>query len=103
MKRASLLSVRLAVAASLTLAASFAALVMWRSSRALRSAAEDVRAEQEFRFVVRPLDSTLNIGFEPVSSPAVFVQATLFQDHLYIAGPAGLQEYDVAGTLLQQY
>jgi ligand-binding sensor domain-containing protein len=103
MKRASILSVRLAVAASLTFAAAFAAVVMWRSSRVLRSAAEDVSAEHEFRFVVRPLPSTLNNGFEPVSSPAVFVQAARFQDHLYVAGPAGLREYDLAGTLLHQY
>jgi hypothetical protein len=100
MKRAYLLSVLLAVAASLTLAAAF---VMWRSSRALRSAAEDVRAEHEFRFVVRPLSTALNTGFEPVSAPAVFVQAARFQDHLYMASPAGLEEYDPAGTLLHQY
>jgi ligand-binding sensor domain-containing protein len=103
MKRAYHLSVRLAVAASLTVAASLAALVMWRSSCALRSAAEDVRAEHEFRFVVRPLPSTLNTGFEPVSAPALFVQAARFQDHLYVAGPAGLEEYDPAGTLLHQH
>jgi hypothetical protein len=103
MKRASLLSVRVAVAASLSLAAMFAAFVMWRSSRALSSAAEDVRAEHEFRFVVRPLPSSLNNPFEPVSAPAVFVQAARFQDHLYMAGPAGLEEYDPAGTLLHQY
>lgn len=103
MKRPSILFVRLAVAASLTFAIAFAAVVMLRSSRVLRSAAEDVRAEHEFRFVVRPLPSTLNNGFEPVSSPAVFVQAARFQDHLYVAGPAGLQEYDLAGTMLHQY
>jgi ligand-binding sensor domain-containing protein len=103
MKRASILSLRLAVAASLTFVAAFAAFVMWRSSRVFRSAAEDVRAEHEFRFVVRPLPSKLNTGFEPVSSPAGFVQAARFQDRLYVAGPAGLQEYDAAGTLLHQY
>jgi ligand-binding sensor domain-containing protein len=103
MKRVSILSVRFGVAASLTLAVAFAAVVMWRSARALRSASEDVRAEHEFRFVVRPLAPAVNTGFEAVSSPAVFLQATRFQDHLYIAGPAGLQEYDPAGTLLHQY
>jgi ligand-binding sensor domain-containing protein len=103
MKRPSLLSVRLAVAACVALAASSVALVVWRSSRALRSAAEDVRAEHEFRFVVRPLPSAINTGFEPVSSPAVFVQAARFQDHVDLAGSAGLQEYDLAGALLHQY
>jgi len=103
MKRASIVSVRAAVAVSMVLAAGFAALVMWRSSRAIRSAAEDVRAEHEFRFVVRPLPAEINTGFESFSSPAVFLQAARFQDHLYVAGPAGLLEYEPGGTLLHQY
>jgi ligand-binding sensor domain-containing protein len=103
MKRVSVLSVRFMVAASLILAVAFATLVLWRSSRALRSATQEVGAEHQFRFVVRPLTSAANTGFEAVRSPAVFLQATRFQDHLYIAGPAGLQEYDSAGTLLNQY
>lgn len=103
MKRASTLSVRFVVAVSLALAVALATLVMWRSSRALRSAAEEVRAEHDFPFVVRPLAPALNPGFEAVSSPAVFLQADRFQDHLYIAGPSGLQEYDPTGALLHQY
>lgn len=103
MKRVSNLSVRFGVAASLTLAVAFATLLMWRSSRALHSATEEVRAENEFRFEVRPLAPAVNTGFEAVSSPAVFLQSARFQDHLYIAGPAGLQEYGPAGTLLHQY
>lgn len=101
MKRAS--SASAAVVVSLIFAVVAATFVMWRGSRALRSAAEDVRAEHEFGFVVRPLVSALNTGFEVVSSPAVFLQAARFQDHLYIAGPAGLSEYDVSGALLRQY
>ncbi|MGB6475440.1 MAG: hypothetical protein WBF04_15410 [Candidatus Sulfotelmatobacter sp.] len=103
MTRVSILSVRFVVTASLTLAVAFATLVIWRSSRALRSATEDVCAEHEFRFVVRALAPAANTGFETVSSPAAFLQAARFQDHLYFAGPAGLQEYDTAGTLLHQY
>ena len=103
MKRASIVSVRVAVAASLALALGFAIFVMWRTTRALRSATEDVRAEREFRFSVHPLAAALDTGFEVVSSPAVFLQAARFQDHLYIAGPSGLQEYDPSGTLLHQY
>jgi len=101
MKRASI--VQAAVAAVLAFAVALASFVMWRSSRAIRSAAEDVRAEHEFAFVVRPLVPLLNIGFEVVSSPAVFLQAARFRDHLYLAGPAGLSEYDLSGALLRQY
>ncbi len=103
MKRPRFVSARVAVVVGLTVAVALATLVMWRSSRALRSAAEDVRAEHEFLFAVRPLASLLNTGFESVSSPAVFLQAARFQDHLYIAGPAGLHEYAEDGSLLHQY
>jgi len=103
MKRSSIVSLRAAVAAGIVFVLAAGALVVWRSSRAIRSAAEDVRAEHEFRFVTQPLAPTVNAGFEVVSSPAVFLQAARFQDHLYIAGPAGLQEYEPGGTLLHQY
>jgi ligand-binding sensor domain-containing protein len=103
MKRPRFVSARVAVMVGLTVAVALGALVVWRSSRALRSAAEDVRAEYEFRFTVRPLAPALNTGFEAVSSPAVFLQAARFQDHLYLAGPAGLREYSADGSLLHQY
>ncbi len=103
MKRPSLAFARVAVVIGVTIGVALGALVIWRGSRAMRSAAEDVRAEHEFRFTVQPLASTLNTGFEAVSSPAVFLQAARFQDHLYIAGPAGLGEYAPDGSLLHQY
>src|SRR5258708_15676374 len=103
MKRTSLVIVRVAVVITVTIGVAVGALVVWRSSRAMRSAAEDVRAQHEFRFTLQPLPSTLNTGFEAVSSPAVFLQAARFQDHLYIAGPAGLGEYAPDGSLLHQY
>jgi ligand-binding sensor domain-containing protein len=103
MKRPSVVSVRTAVVVSLSVAVALGVLVIWRSSSVLRSATEDVRAEREFRFAVRPLPIAPNTGFEAVSSPAVFLQAARFQDHLYVAGPAGLQEFSPEGSLLRQY
>jgi len=103
MKRTSMVSVRGVVAVALLLVLSVGALVIWRASRALHSAAADVRAAHEIRFAVRPLAPAANADFEAISSPAVFFQATRFQDRLYIAGPAGLLEYDPAGALLHQY
>jgi ligand-binding sensor domain-containing protein len=41
--------------------------------------------------------------FEAIGSPAVFFQAARFQDRLYVAGPAGLLEYEPGGALLHQY
>jgi ligand-binding sensor domain-containing protein len=103
MKLRSLVSVRVAVLTGLAVAVALGMMVIWRSLRAMRSAAEEVRAEHEFRFVVRPLSPQLNPGFEVVSAPAVFVQAAHFQDHLYLAGPAGLLEYAPDGSVLHQY
>jgi len=103
MKRASIVSVRAAVAVGLAGVVFVGALVVWRGSRAIRTAAEEVRAEHEFRFQVQPLAVPENPGFEVVSSPQGFLQAARFQDHLYIAGPAGLLEYSPAGSLLRQY
>jgi ligand-binding sensor domain-containing protein len=103
MKRSSIVSARAAVAASVVAILGLGALVVWRSSQAIRSASEDVRAEHEFRFVAQLLPQPVNAGFELVSSPAVFLQAARFEDHLYIASPAGLLEYTPEGTLLHQY
>jgi ligand-binding sensor domain-containing protein len=96
-------SVRRAVAAGFFLLLVLGAVVAWRASRALHSAAVEVRAEHEIRFVVRPLPSVVQADFEVISSPAVFFQAARFHDHLYVAGPAGLLEYEPGGTLLRQY
>src|SRR6202050_3943164 len=103
MKRSSSVSVRVVVAAGAIVSLASAALVVWRSSQAIHSASEDVRAEREFRFVARQLSQPVNAGFELISSPAVFLQAARFEDHLFIAGPAGLLEYTPEGALLHQY
>jgi ligand-binding sensor domain-containing protein len=103
MRRTSIVSARIAIAAGLILVIGMGAVEVWRASRALHSAAQDVRSEQEIRFAVRPLPSTGNPDFETISSSATFLQAARFQDHLYVAGPSGLLEYDPAGNLLHQY
>jgi ligand-binding sensor domain-containing protein len=101
--KAPVASVRTAVAAGVIVLAALGAVVVWRASRALHSAAEDVRSEHEIRFAVRPLLPLVRTDFEPISSPAVFAQAARFQDHLYVAGPSGLLEYEPSRALLRQY
>lgn len=103
MKRMSTLSVRAAIAATLAASMLFGAGVLWRASQAVRKAAQDVREEHEFRFTVQPFAPPANPGFETVSSPQGFLQAARFQDHIFIAGPAGLIEYDPSGSLIRQY
>lgn len=77
--------------------------VVWRSSAAVHSATRQVLAQNEIRFVTQPYVAPPNPGFELVSSPQLFLSAARFQDHLYLAGPAGLAEYDFHGSLLRQY
>jgi len=52
---------------------------------------------------LKPLAPVENPGFEKVRSPEVFEQLAYFQDHLYVAGPAGLSEYDQGGLLLREF
>jgi len=103
MTRWSPVSARKVLATGFVLAIALAGFVIWHASRVLRSAVEEVHGERQIRFVVRPLAPATNPDFEVVSSPAVFVQAAQFQNHLYIAGPAGLLESDSSGTLLREY
>jgi ligand-binding sensor domain-containing protein len=103
MKVASVVGVRAAIAAVLSAAVLAGVAVIWRASEVVRTAAEQVRAEHEFEFAVRPYSPAPNLGFELVSSPQVFLQAARFQDHLFLAGPAGLLEYEPGGKLLRQF
>ncbi len=77
--------------------------VGWRANRALHLSKEQVRAEHEIRVEIRPYLAPANVNFEPVSSPQVFSQFARLNDRLYIAGPAGLAEYDLGGTLLREF
>jgi ligand-binding sensor domain-containing protein len=103
MRRMPIVLGRAAIAVGFFLILGLGSAVVWRASRALHSAAEEVRSENEIRFTVRPLPTAVTTDFETVSSPAVFLQAAHFHDRLYVAGPAGLFEYDPSGVLLQQY
>src|SRR5215469_9894536 len=103
MKRRSAFFVRSAIVTLVVILVLVTASAVWRSSRAIHTAADEVRARHEFRFRVQALRPLSNPGFEFVTSPEVFVQAAQFQDHLFIAGPARLLEYSAKGTLIQRY
>jgi ligand-binding sensor domain-containing protein len=96
-------TVRLAAAGSVVVMALVVAAVGWRASRALWLSREEVQSERQIRFLVRPLELSKDVNFEAVNAPAVFLQAARFQDHLYIASPAGLFEYDSNGVPLRQF
>src|ERR1041385_1494224 len=96
---------RVAAAAAVLVAAvaSFAGWSIWRASRELNEAGERVASDSVFRFSARPITPVIPAGFESISSPAVFSDAAFFHDHLFIAGPAAVDEYDSAGALLARY
>jgi hypothetical protein len=73
MERASVVWMRAAIAAVVSAAILIGVAVIWRSSLALRTAAEQVRSENEFAFAVHPYVPAPNVGFEAVSSPQIFL------------------------------
>jgi len=93
----------LPVVISFLLLTSLLATVYFRANRALRSSRESVEAERNLRFVERSYVAPPDSGFEWVSAPSVFTQATEFQGHLFVYGPAGLTEYDDRGQMLREF
>jgi hypothetical protein len=80
-----------------------AGLVYWKASKALTTARDSIRSEQELRFTRRQLPPPIATGFTPISGPAAFSSAVVFRGSLYVCGAAGLFEYDQHGTLRNQY
>jgi ligand-binding sensor domain-containing protein len=84
-------------------AAIFGGSALWRAGAALGEMRGRVNAEGTMRVRVRTLATVLPAGFESIGAPAVFEDAAEFQGHLFIAGPAGLDEYDNSGALAARY
>jgi len=80
-----------------------AGMVCWRAGVVLRWAKATESAESNLKFAVRVLSPAVDTGFEWVSAPTVFTQAAEFQGHFYVAGPAGLFEYDGQGRPLRDF
>ncbi len=92
----------MAAGAIVIFAAVFGGRTLWRAQDILRDARARTDSESSLRFVAAPLDTVLPAGLESVGAPAVFKDATIFNGHLFIAGPAGLSEYH-DGALVHQY
>src|SRR5262245_31522780 len=97
MTRRSFVSGRTLVAVAVMAVAAMGVTV-WYAARALQAAEREVQAARQIRFVVRPMAPLVDPGFEAISSPAIFLEAAKFDGHLFLAGPAGLFEYDPAGA-----
>jgi ligand-binding sensor domain-containing protein len=93
----------LALCIALFLLTTFAGSVYYRANRALETSRQLVEAEQNLGFTDRLFVPPADSGFEWVSAPAVFTEAAEFQGHLFVAGPAGLAEYDDRGHQLRNF
>ena len=84
-------------------AAIFAGFTLWRAQHVLGDARARVAAGSVIRFTARPIEPVLPAGLESIGAPAVFADAQMFDGHLFIAGPSGLDEYDPAGARIARY
>ncbi len=78
-------------------------ITIWEGLQALRVSRQELQADREFEFTLGQYAPPQNIRFEPVRSPEVFARVAHFRDHLYVAGPAGLAEYDSRGGFLREF
>lgn len=78
-------------------------ITIWKGLQAVRVSKQELQAEREFEVTLRHYAPPQNIHFEPVRSPEVFARLAHFRDHLYVAGPAGLAEYDSRGGFLREF
>jgi ligand-binding sensor domain-containing protein len=80
-----------------------AGLFALRLSRVLDASRQEARLQGRTEFAVRPYLPDAAPPFEALSAPAEFTRAERFQDNLYIAGPAGLVQYEPGGKLVRQF
>ena len=92
---------RVAAAAVVSIALLGVGFALFRAARGLRQAEREIAADV-IAFHVARLDPHGTL-FEPISAPAVFRDAVLFDGNLYLCGPAGLIEYDAGGAARARY
>ena len=78
----------------LALLAAALAVVVFHAQHTLNLAGNTAASAHQIPFTLRPLDpatlAAANPGFEPVAAPANDTTGLIFQNQLYLAGPAGL-------------
>src|ERR1700693_3382856 len=74
-----------------------------KAARTFEEAKTAVAREGRIPYRKIVLDRSLPMGFDPVSSPAGFRDATLFGDRLYVCGAGGVFAFDKAGSLAARY
>lgn len=85
-----------------TLFACYVGVTFYRAASAVGEAQKEAE-EKAPRVAVVKLDRRAVAGIEAVSAPAVFEDVAVFQNHLLVAGPAGILEYDADGNAVARY
>ena len=93
---------RLAFAAAFALL-SIPGFLLWETWRAVSQARETTAATAGIRATIVPLDRSLPVDVDTIASPSGFRDGARFHDHLFVAGPHGLTEYDADGTALRRF
>jgi ligand-binding sensor domain-containing protein len=88
---------------TLSILLGFAGVAIWKASRALHRASEEVAAAENLQFTVSRLNGVVPSGVEWINSPAVLSDAAFFEGRLYLCGPSGLMEYSPDGKLEARY
>ena len=75
---------------------------LYRAGHARHRAAAEVSAAGSLGFTARVLDRALP-AVEPVSAPAVYRDAAVFQGSIYVSTPSALVEYDSGGAVRHRW
>ncbi|MBV8820389.1 MAG: hypothetical protein JO022_18660, partial [Acidobacteriaceae bacterium] len=71
--------------------------IIHSASTGLQTAKTQVAHESQYAVRRMKLDQAIASGFEPVSSPAQFTDAVVFQGKLFLCGPGGLLAFNPDG------
>jgi len=89
--------------ATVVLCLAVAGVVIWRVENALVGSRRETAASELLGVEIRAVGAQPNLGFEGITSPAIFKSAAAFQGRIYLSGPAGLSVYATDGTLEHFY
>ena len=89
--------------ATVVLCLAVVGVVIWRVENALVGSRRETATSELLGVEIRAVGAQPNLGFEGITSPAIFKSAAAFQGRIYLSGPAGLSVYATDGTLEHFY
>ena len=92
-----------AAGAILVFVAGWGAVSLWRASRVLRASEQQTENAHHIAFTEAALDRTTPAGWETFAAPSGFRDAAILNGHLFVAGGAGVFEYDADGRPVNRF